>query len=771
MLKPIYGTTSDWAGNPVVPAGRIAVEKTPEDVMIVKIGNGVQHYADLAVEWQGLVSSGGSEFDPTELYGLINTARTEVRAVQYGGTGSNTPAGARTNLGAAAADHNHAGVYLTTETDPTVPAWAKNATKPSYTYSEVGAAASGHTHNYAGSSSVGGPAATALALNTARTLTIGSTGKTFDGSANVSWSLAEIGAAASGHTHNYAGSSSAGGPAATALKLNAAVNLTVGNTAKSFDGSLAVSWSLNEIGAADVNHTHTGVYSPVGHNHAGVYLTEETDPTVPSWAKAVSKPSYTYSEVGAAAAAHNHAGVYLTAETDPSVPAWAKNATKPSYTYSEVGAAAATHSHAQSDVTGLSTSLGAKADKVSTPTAGHFAGLDVNGNLTDSSYNAANFATSGHNHAGVYLTAETDPTVSAWAKAATKPTYTYSEVGAAAASHSHAQADVTGLVTALSGKSDTGHTHSYAGSATAGGDATNALSLGGVPAVNYATLSTSQALTNKTYNGFTLAAACAKGVDTSPVSASANVITSGGVFTALSGKSDTGHAHAQSDVTGLVTALSGKSNTGHTHTPAEAGAAAASHDHDASDIISGALAILRGGTGASDVVNAVKNLMYLGTDPSFVDTTANWAAKGLCWAFYATSVVSSVTNKPTQYGFLLNIPIPGSAEVHQIYFPQATGSSGGIYHRGGNASGWYADGWRTVHDSATVVPVTDGGTGGTTQATAFSNVVAAGGTLTGALVPHVGTDYTTVRARGIALVTALPTVTTANNGQIYMLYA
>ena len=38
-------------------------------------------------------------------------------------------------------------------------------------------------------------------LTTARTLTIGSTGKTFNGSANVSWSLGEIGAAATSHTH------------------------------------------------------------------------------------------------------------------------------------------------------------------------------------------------------------------------------------------------------------------------------------------------------------------------------------------------------------------------------------------------------------------------------------------------------------------------------------------------------------------------------------------------------------------------------------------
>lgn len=50
--------------------------------------------------------------------------------------------------------------------------------------------------------SISGNAGTATKLATTRTLTIGSTGKTFDGSANVSWTLSEIGAAPSSHTHN-----------------------------------------------------------------------------------------------------------------------------------------------------------------------------------------------------------------------------------------------------------------------------------------------------------------------------------------------------------------------------------------------------------------------------------------------------------------------------------------------------------------------------------------------------------------------------------------
>jgi hypothetical protein len=52
--------------------------------------------------------------------------------------------------------------------------------------------------------SITGNAATATKLTTARTLTIGSTGKTFNGTGNVSWTLAEIGAAKESHSHGIA---------------------------------------------------------------------------------------------------------------------------------------------------------------------------------------------------------------------------------------------------------------------------------------------------------------------------------------------------------------------------------------------------------------------------------------------------------------------------------------------------------------------------------------------------------------------------------------
>lgn len=61
-------------------------------------------------------------------------------------------------------------------------------------------------------------------LASRRTLTIGSTGKSFDGTSNVSWSLSEIGAASSSHTHNYAAAKSAGGGALEVIPVQDTAN-------------------------------------------------------------------------------------------------------------------------------------------------------------------------------------------------------------------------------------------------------------------------------------------------------------------------------------------------------------------------------------------------------------------------------------------------------------------------------------------------------------------------------------------------------------------
>ena len=104
-------------------------------------------------------------------------------------------------------------------------------------------------------------AGTAAKWKTARTLTIGNKGQTVDGSGNVTWSLTDIGAAAASHTHNYAGSSSAGG-AANSVANSLSIQLN-GGTATTFNGSAAKSINItpSSIGAATSSHGTHVTYS------------------------------------------------------------------------------------------------------------------------------------------------------------------------------------------------------------------------------------------------------------------------------------------------------------------------------------------------------------------------------------------------------------------------------------------------------------------------------------------------------------------------------
>ena len=183
---------------------------------------------------------------------------------------------------------------------------------------------------------------------TARTLTIGNSGKSVNGSGNVSWSLSEIGAASSGHTHNqildgnsnititqtndrsgldgknninlaswygvsisngcsnnnnygqvtfsvdarngnvwargtvnaptFSGSLS--GNASSATKLQTARAIKIGNTSKNFDGTGNVTWTLSDIGAAASNHSHNNyAASSHGHNYLNVKGTNTINST------------------------------------------------------------------------------------------------------------------------------------------------------------------------------------------------------------------------------------------------------------------------------------------------------------------------------------------------------------------------------------------------------------------------------------------------------------------------------------------------------------
>lgn len=100
------------------------------------------------------------------------------------------------------------------------------------TASEIGAAASNHTHNYAGSSSAGGNANAAVKLATARTIN----GTSFDGTGNI-----------------------------TTANWGTARNIQIGNAVKSVNGSGNVTWNWSEM---QVPRAYSSSYSFGGNQNA-----------------------------------------------------------------------------------------------------------------------------------------------------------------------------------------------------------------------------------------------------------------------------------------------------------------------------------------------------------------------------------------------------------------------------------------------------------------------------------------------------------------------
>lgn len=230
------------------------------------------------------------------------------------------------------------------------------------------------------------------------------------------------------------------------------------------------------------------------------------------------------------------------------------------------------HTHVQSEITGLETALSGKSNTnhthtaASTSVAGFMSAADktkLNGIAAN-----ANAYTHPSTHAASMITGLADiATSGSYNDLSDTPTSMTPKA------HTHSQSDITGLATALSGKSDTSHTHGAATTTAAGfmskddkskldGIATGA----NKTTVDSALSSTS---TNPVQNKVVNTALSGK-ANTSHTHTQSQVT---GLETALAGKAASSHSHAQSDITGLSTALSGKSDTSHSHSVATTSAA------------------------------------------------------------------------------------------------------------------------------------------------------------------------------------------------------
>lgn len=149
-----------------------------------------------------------------------------------------------------------------------------------------------------------------------------------------------------------------------------------------------------------------------------------------------------------------------------------------------------------------------------------------------------------------YAKASDIPNVPSWAMASSKPTYTATEVGAAAAEHTHEQADINGLSTALAGKVNTesGKGLSTNDYTTAEKDKLAGIAQGANnythPATHPASMITglSTVATSGSYNDLADKPNIAEeiNVDDAITETSQNPVTSAAIFEALAGKAELG---------------------------------------------------------------------------------------------------------------------------------------------------------------------------------------------------------------------------------------
>lgn len=209
------------------------------------------------------------------------------------------------------------------------------------------------------------------------------------------------------------------------------------------------------------------------------------------------------------------------------------------------GKANNTHSHAQSDITGLATALGNKANASHTHETGDITGLDTALSGKAAASHTHSLDEVSETTAKKIMTADERTKLSGIAAGANKYTHPTSHPASmitgladvattgsyndlsnkpttmTPTAHTHAQSDVTGLATALSGKANTGHTHGAA-STTANGfmSKEDKTKLNGIATG-----------ANKTT------------VDTALSASSTNPVQNKVINTALAGKASTSHNH------------------------------------------------------------------------------------------------------------------------------------------------------------------------------------------------------------------------------------
>ena len=291
--------------------------------------------------------------------------------------------------------------YVTTETDPTVPAWAKQPNKPTYTAQEVGALPDStkipsKTSDLTNDSDF----ATSSDVDNAIAGLVDSAPGTLD-------TLNEL-AQALGDDPNFATT------IATALGnkvdkesgkslMTDAERTKLGSIQNGAEVNVNADWNATSGDAKILNKPTLAAVAT-----SGSYDDLSGKPTIPA--------AYDDTTLSGRVTALENAG-YITTETDPTVPAWAKSPTKPSYTASEVGAVPTTRKvngkALSSDISLGASDVGALPDTTTIPSdlgdLTNNAGYTKNtGTITGIKMNGTSKGTSGVVDLGTVITAHQD---------------------------------------------------------------------------------------------------------------------------------------------------------------------------------------------------------------------------------------------------------------------------------------------------------------------------------------------------------------------------
>ena len=295
--------------------------------------------------------------------------------------------------------------YITsyTETDPTVPAWAKAESKPTYTANEVGALPSSTTYVSSFNGNTG-----AITYSAPVSSVNGDTGavvvdqlKTTSSSNNTEYNL--IGTATS--NANTAAVDVYKQDLLSFAKTANLSRLTIGST--SMPGVVRIYTNTDSAsGFTDIksNASSTNERTISLPDASGTVALTTDIPSVPSWALANNKPSYTFSELTSHPTTLNDYGI-----TDV-------------YTKTEVDGL----------VSGVLHYKGTKSTTSALPSSGN-----VTGDVWHVTADGSEWAWDGSAWQELGTTVDLSgylqsSDIAAWAKAANKPTYTASEVGALA---------------------------------------------------------------------------------------------------------------------------------------------------------------------------------------------------------------------------------------------------------------------------------------------------------------------------------------------------